>query len=147
MYFEEYEINQSFKINPVAITQEEIIEFAEKYDPRPIHIDPQQAKYSRFNGLIASGFHTLLATFSEWVKTGIDSKGLICGVSLDKVEWILPVYPNDTLYPIMKVVGKQDKEHSSSGHVQFELTATNQNDNTIIKVLGTALVSKQKTVG
>ena len=41
MYFEDYKVGQVFdeEIESVSFTEEEIIEYAKKFDPRPIHID------------------------------------------------------------------------------------------------------------
>jgi len=41
-----------------AVTEAEIIEFARRYDPQFFHIDPERARNSRWNGLIASGWMT-----------------------------------------------------------------------------------------
>ena len=41
-----------------TITESEIIEFATRYDPQWFHTDPARAAGSRWQGLIASGWHT-----------------------------------------------------------------------------------------
>ena len=57
-YFEDYPLGQVMEFGPVDVKQEEIIEFAQKYDPQYFHIDPQKAEHSIYDGLIASGWHT-----------------------------------------------------------------------------------------
>ena len=42
----------------IAVTAEEIIEFAGRYDPQTMHVDPAAAARGPFGGLIASGWHT-----------------------------------------------------------------------------------------
>ena len=46
IYFEDLSIGQKIKIGPISVSEKEIIEFAEKYDPQPFHIDAEKAKDS-----------------------------------------------------------------------------------------------------
>ena len=42
-YFEDIEVSDSQKAGPYSVSKDEIIQFAEKYDPRPFHIDEAAA--------------------------------------------------------------------------------------------------------
>ena len=88
---------------PVSLTEEEIIDFARIYDPRPIHVDFAAAKDSRFGGIIASGFHTLNACWSKWVHTKLDEGGLVAGMGMDNLRWLKPVYAHELLYTTIVV--------------------------------------------
>jgi acyl dehydratase len=55
LYFEEAEVGKLRTAGPYLVSQEEIIEFARKYDPQPFHIDEEAAARSVFAGLTASG--------------------------------------------------------------------------------------------
>ncbi|WP_229171188.1 MaoC/PaaZ C-terminal domain-containing protein [Bradyrhizobium altum] len=50
---------QTFQLGTYTIGEAEILEFAGKYDPVPIHTDPVAAAAGPFGGLIASGFNTI----------------------------------------------------------------------------------------
>ena len=54
-YMEDLAVGQTFGAGPIAVTEAEVIAFAEKFDPQFFHIDPAAAKDSPFGGLIASG--------------------------------------------------------------------------------------------
>lgn len=41
------------------VTREEIVSFAKRYDPQPFHLDNVEDEDSIFNGLVASGWHTV----------------------------------------------------------------------------------------
>ena len=71
MYYEEMEVGQRFYCEPILITAEEIERFAVSYDPLPIHIDPEVANTTIFEGIIASGFHTLSAIWGQWIRLDI----------------------------------------------------------------------------
>ena len=47
-YFEDYHVGMVDEFGEVAVTADEIVEFARRYDPQPMHLDAR-------DGLIASG--------------------------------------------------------------------------------------------
>jgi acyl dehydratase len=58
MKFAEFYIGQQIEIGPYQVSQAEIIEFAERYDPQWFHTDPESSAQGPFEGLIASGWHS-----------------------------------------------------------------------------------------
>jgi acyl dehydratase len=64
-YFEDFAVGQVFKpTGRVRIEKEDIIAFAQKYDPQPFHLDEEAARHSMFGRLVASGWHTAAVTMS-----------------------------------------------------------------------------------
>ena len=57
-HFEDLIVGAAVRHGARRISREEIIEFASKFDPQPIHLDEAMAKQSIVGGLCASGFHT-----------------------------------------------------------------------------------------
>ena len=57
-YWEDFYPGQVREAGGISLSEEEIIEFARKYDPQPFHTDREKAKQSYFGGLIASGWQT-----------------------------------------------------------------------------------------
>ena len=51
-YFEEFEIGSSQRFGSYQVTKEEIVEFAQKYDPQPFHLDEEAGKAMHFGGLV-----------------------------------------------------------------------------------------------
>ena len=47
-----------FTGGPIAVSEADILDFARRYDPQPMHIDKDAAEHGRYGGLIASGWHT-----------------------------------------------------------------------------------------
>jgi acyl dehydratase len=58
MQFEELTAGRVIKAGPRVVTQQEIVEFAERYDPQPFHVDAAAAAAGPWGGLIASGWMT-----------------------------------------------------------------------------------------
>ncbi len=144
MYYEEYEVGRVYDLEPVKFTEEEIISFASEWDPRWFHIDKDEAKKSRFGGLIASGHHTFIKCWSVWVKTGLDHKGLICGMSIDGLKWLKPVYPEDILTGKITITGKSKREGTNKGKVELELSVKNQRGEEVLIARVTSLVFSEK---
>jgi acyl dehydratase len=73
----------------------ELIAFAAQYDPRPVHLDPAEAKATSYGGLIAAGGHMLairqrlLADFA-W-KTAV-----IVSIGHDEVRFVGPLRGGST---------------------------------------------------
>ena len=57
-YFEDMVIGQTESYGAYAVTREEVIAFAGKYDPQPFHLDDAAAAATYFGRISASGFHT-----------------------------------------------------------------------------------------
>lgn len=142
MYFDEFEEGMTFdkEIEPISFTEEEIIEAAKIYDPRPIHIDKQAAKESRFGQIIASGSWANAKFWGQWVKTRIDEDGVIAGVGIEKGRWLKPVVA-DTLYDIkVEVINKEVRREGKDGFITNKLTVYDPDGEEVLTYSGTALV-------
>ncbi|MFJ4716791.1 MaoC/PaaZ C-terminal domain-containing protein [Streptomyces sp. NPDC088785] len=58
-YFEDYVPGAAYRYGSIAVTEADILRFAGEFDPQSIHTDPVAAAAGPFDGLIASGWHTL----------------------------------------------------------------------------------------
>lgn len=144
MYLEDYYVGQVFEINPIKFTKEDIIEFAKKYDPRPFHLTDEGASNTRFGKIFASGFMTLTVCWSEWVKSGIDSKGVIAGMGLDDVRWWKPVFADDVLTSTITIAQITPRKLKPDGIVQFDMLTKNQNGEKVFSLTAKALISKKQ---
>jgi acyl dehydratase len=56
LYFEDFPTGEVVEYGGVAVSADEIIEFAREFDPQPFHIDDEAARAAT-GGLSASGWH------------------------------------------------------------------------------------------
>ncbi|HZP32016.1 MAG TPA: MaoC family dehydratase [Candidatus Acidoferrales bacterium] len=96
-YFEDYVSGASFEYGHITVSAEEIVEFARRYDPQPIHIDPEAAARGPFGGLIASGWHTAGVMMRLLGDNFISHVAGMASPGVDELRWLLPVRPGDTL--------------------------------------------------
>jgi acyl dehydratase len=96
-YWEDFRIGDVVEVGPVTVTEDEIIEFATRFDPQPFHIDPEAAKESPFGGLIASGWHTTALFMGMFVRAVLLDSASLGSPGVDEIRWTAPVRPGDTL--------------------------------------------------
>lgn len=142
MYFEEYEVGMVFKdIEPISFTEEELISYGQKFDPRDIHTDKIEASKSPFGQIISPGSFSNMAFWGQWVKTGRDKEGMIAGFGINYARWLRPVLPN-TLYRIeVEIVDKKVYKEGVNGLVSFMMRAYDPEGNLVSEYNPEGLVS------
>jgi acyl dehydratase len=96
-YFEDFAPGDVAEVGPVTVSEQEIVEFASRFDPQPFHIDPEAAKASPFGGLIASGWHTTALFMGMFVRGVLLDSASLGSPGIDELRWTAPVRPGDTL--------------------------------------------------
>ena len=96
-YFEDYQPGEVHEFGEFTVTEDEILEYARRFDPQPIHTDPVFAAEGPFKGLIASGWHTsgiFMRLFADHYLSRVAS---LASPGVDELRWPAPVRPGDTL--------------------------------------------------
>jgi acyl dehydratase len=96
-YWEDFRVGDVVEVGPVMVTEDEIIEFATRFDPQPFHIDPSAAERTPFGGLIASGWHTTALFMGMFVRAVLLDTASLGSPGVDEIRWPAPVRPGDTL--------------------------------------------------
>ena len=65
MFFDELKLNQKIEIPAVEIKKEDMMDFAAKYDSRPLHLDENYAKNTAFHDLIAPGVFSFMIIWNK----------------------------------------------------------------------------------
>lgn len=95
--FEDFEAGQVIETGSVTLTQEEILEFARKFDPQQFHVDAEVAAKSIYGGIIASGWHTCCLIMRQMVDGYLGESSSMGSPGMDEIRWIKPVRAGDTL--------------------------------------------------
>jgi acyl dehydratase len=109
-YFEDLEVGQQESFGTYEVTESEIIEFAEQYDPQPMHTDPETAKESMFGGLVASGWHTASMCMRLLVENYLADSAAMGSPGAEELRWHEPVRPGDQLTVETEVLKKRPSE-------------------------------------
>lgn len=97
LYFEDFHPGQEMELGSHTVSEQEIVEFARQFDPQPFHVDHEAAGKSPFGGVIASGWHTCSIMMRIVVDSVLGNSSGMGSPGLDRVCWIVPVRPGDTL--------------------------------------------------
>ncbi len=144
--FESFEVGQKQSFGAYKVTEEEIIEFAQKYDPQFFHLDHEAAKQSLFGGLCASGWHTCAMTMSMLV-ANMDANGRSLGSpGIDNLRWLLPVYPGDVLSVQMEVMDTiPSRSRPNIGVVVSKVSVSNHDGKVVMEFTSKGFFSRQQT--
>lgn len=106
-YYEDIEIGATREFGSYTVEKEEIISFAEQYDPQPFHVNESAAEDSIFGELVASGWHTAAMTMRMLVDHRLEDDRSMGAVGVDELRWKQPVRPGETLSVRTEVVDKE----------------------------------------
>ncbi|WP_211160769.1 MaoC family dehydratase [Marinobacterium sp. LSUCC0821] len=129
LYLDDLKIGDRFISETYAITDENIIAFAEHYDPQPFHLSDTAAKESFFGGLAASGWQVGSITMRLIAHSFPVASGIIGG-GVD-LRWLTPTRPGDILHvetEILEVIPSKSKP--DRGVVKIHAKTINQHGET-----------------
>ncbi len=142
IYFEDLVVGTKSSFGSYAVTREEVIEFATKYDSQPFHLDDEAAAQTHFGRLSASGWHTCAMTMAILVENmkSFDQAGL-GSPGHDELRWIKPVYPGDTLRCETELLEKrQSQSKPEMGIFRSKVMTFNQHDDMVLSFVSIALI-------
>ena len=146
LYFEDFTVGRRFRTPGLTLTEAAIIDFAERFDRQPFHMDVEAAKATPFGGLIASGIHTIALTFSLFLQTGVVAACSLGSPGLDEVRWLQPVRPDDTLHAEVEVVAaRPSSSKPDRGIVTMSYATLNQRGETVMTMRSHQLLRRRPT--
>ncbi len=139
-FFEDFRPGEVLEFGDYLVTEEEIVDFAKRYDPQPFHVDPDAAGKSIYGGLIASGWLTGSIVMRLLVDHFISPLSSMGSPGADEIRWTKPVRPGDRLKLRVTVVETR-RSHSKPdrGIVQVQEEAINQDGETVMSIRGMGL--------
>ena len=145
-YLEDLQVGEKFQTASASVSEAEILEFSRKFDPQPMHLDPQAAATGAFRGLIASGWHTGAIVMRLVVDANPLGDLPLLGLGVDGIEWPQPVRPGDTIQVETEVLSvRPSKTHPTHGVVKLKSTARNQHGEVVYIVTPNCWVPRRPT--
>ena len=141
MYFDDLKLGMTVEIPPAVIKKEKMIAFALDYDNIPLHTDEEYAKTTPFGRLIAPGVMSFMSVWAKYLEVDFFGSELLAGKST-KIEWIKPVYADDTLTATATVTSLV-KRSEKNGLVEVSIEAYNQNGELVLKDVTEAIVKRK----
>jgi acyl dehydratase len=155
-FFEDLTVGDTLELGDHTFTRDEIIRFAEKFDPQPFHLSEEDAAKTHFGRLCASGWHTASVFMKLWVSThqalekaaraeGRTPARIGPSPGFQDLKWIKPVYVGDTLTYRRAVTGKtESRSRPDWGLVHSDMLAVNQDGKLVFSFKGTVFVERKR---
>ena len=144
-FYEDLVLGEVVRSLAVALSEREIVEFANKYDPQYFHTDPVAARRSPFGGVIASGTHSI----AHWCSLNdIICKDIqwICGLGIDHLRFLKGLRPDVLVYATAECTKKRlSQSDPKRGVVTYHYKLTEEDGDTIISFLSTNLVNTRNS--
>lgn len=144
-YFEDLEVGAKASFGSYAVTREEVLEFASKYDAQPFHLSDEAAARTHFGRMSASGWHTCAMTMSMYVawldehpQAGLGAAGV------DELRWFKPVFPGDTLRCENELLEKKaSQKRPEMGSTRARMSVFNQHDELVMSFIARGLIARR----
>ena len=142
IYYEDIEVGDTESFGSYDVTTEEVLEFAEQYDPQPFHTDPAAAAESQFGGLIASGWHTCSMTMRMLVDNHFDDSASMGAKAIEELRFPQPVRPGDTLSVETEVLEKS-VDNEARGTVRGRTETRNQDGTLVLSMVSHVMYARR----
>ena len=147
IFLEDFELGVTYESPPHSVTEEEIIAFAERYDPQYFHLDAQAAKDSTFGGLVCGGFQTAALTWALALQSGMFDDCPLAGIGLEELQWLAPVRPGYVLRCRFKILEWRPSEsRSEAGIARIHFEVINQDDVPVITMVMIQLMRRRPSL-
>ena len=145
-YFEDIVVGSTARFGDYAVTREEVIAFAKKYDPQPFHLSDEAAAATHFGQLSASGWHTcamMMAMLVAHLKA--NRQASLGSPGIDELRWLIPVRPGDRLRCETQVIEtRRSASRPEMGIVKSRMTVFNQQDVAVMTLVSNGLIATRE---
>jgi acyl dehydratase len=140
MKFAEFHTGQVIEAGPYLVTEAEVLQFANAYDPQWFHTDAQAAAEGPFGGLIASGWHTGAIAMRLVTDAALAGSESFASPGLAHLKWPNPVRPGDALRLVADVIeARRSDKRSTLGILRWRWRLFNQREQLVLDLEATSL--------
>ena len=134
-YFEDFVEGETVDLGTFSYTESELVDFARRYDPQPMHTDLEAARRSIYGGLIASGWQTATSYMRILVEQMMRDSASIGSPGIDRLRWLKPVRPGDVLRARFTVLeARPSNSRPDWGIIRSRGEVLNQDDQVVMDV-------------
>jgi acyl dehydratase len=143
-WFDDYKPGAVYEFGYATLTADELVDFATRFDPQPMHIDPVYAAAGPFGGLIASGWHTAGLMMRLLADNYLSKVASLASPGVDELRWPHPVRAGDRLRLRTTIVeARESRSKPDRGVVRTKAELLNQDDEVVMSLVAVNLVAKR----
>jgi len=137
LFWEDFPVGHVREFGAYHVTREAVIAFAREFDPQPFHLDDEAAEASLFGRLAASGWHTCAMAMRMMCDAYLLDAASLGSPGLEKLSWLRPVYPGDTLRMRLEVLEARPlASRPGVGIIRSHWDVMNQTGDTVLTMEG-----------
>ena len=141
-YFEDIRPGDVVRSPAYTVDEDEMVEFARRWDPVPIHVDPVAAD-AVVGGLTASGSY-VLAVKSRLLHELPAKVAIFGSAGYDEVRFHEPLRPGDTVHVALEWLDcRPSSSKPDRGVVKLRISLVNQNGVAVMSHLDTLIVQRR----
>lgn len=141
LYYEDFPEGSVRDLGRYPVTREEVVAFAQEFDPQDFHLDEEAGRASALGGLAASGWHTCAMLMRMMCDGYLNDTAGLGSPGIDEIKWLKPVFPDETLVGRMTVVSARiSKSRPEMGLVTMRWEAFNEGGERKIEATGINLI-------
>ena len=143
-WFDDFRVGERFEFGDYVVTADEIVEFAQRYDPQPFHLDAEAASRSHFGGLIASGWMSCAVLMRLVCEHFIPPASAMGSPGIDELRWLRPVRPGDRLRAAVEVLAvKASQSKPDRGVITVQQALINQHGERVLTLIGRGMYRRR----
>ncbi len=143
-YYEDLRLNKQRFVGTYTAVNEEMIEFAMKWDPQPYHLDAEAARSYPSGELTAPSGYTLGITTLLLASMNPPKVAILANLEYERVKLPVSVRAGDQLSMTMEHLEKREsRSRPDCGIVRTLIEVKNQHDQTVLSYVGVGLVAKR----
>ena len=140
-YFEDYAVGAVYEYGYATVNADEIVAFAERFDPQAMHVDAQYAATGPFGGLIASGWHTAGIFMRLYADHYLSRVASLTSPGIDEIRWPAPLRPGDRVRIRTTVAeARRSRSKPDRGLVHTRGELLNQDDQPVLSLVAMNLL-------
>jgi acyl dehydratase len=139
LWADDLEPGRRFAFGRHTMTREEIVDYAERWDPIAIHTDPDGARAQGLPDVIASGLHTL-AVYQRFVVAALwNDLGGGVGRSFE-IGFRRPVAPGTTLTGSATIASVEPRPGRGDAAVTVEGELRDEQDRVVLTIVNASVI-------
>lgn len=147
-FYDDMQPGSRVDIGQYHVSAEEIIHFAEQFDPAPFHLDEAAGKASFLGGLAASGWHVCSIAMKMICDAYLLESTSQGSPGMKECRWLAPVLAGDTLSGHMSVESARlSASRPGLGFLELRVDLFNQKGIHVLSFQNTGMMLTREAAG
>ena len=141
LHFADLEVGMVFWGDEVCVDRDEMVTFAERFDPQPMHLSDLGAQAVGLDAVIASGSFTWALSALSMQGMVRDRLALLPGGLEMEISFTAPVYPGDRLRLRAEIADLRASRKGGRGYARMSQRFVNQHDVAVMELEATWVIA------